>query len=99
LSLKENADVETVKALDSFYVDDYLQSFKTDLEASETIKKLIFILNEIKCKLCQFKENNSNVLFTIPDDLKEISNEKDVTPNKESSTLGLRWNIEKDIWF
>jgi hypothetical protein len=49
LSLKENAARETIKALDSIYVDDYLQSLKMDLEASETIIKLIFFWNEIKC--------------------------------------------------
>jgi hypothetical protein len=63
LSLKEKADTVTTNALDSFFVDDSLQSFKTELEASELIGKLISMLSEKKCKLCKFKENNSNFIF------------------------------------
>ena len=88
------------KALqNNFYIDDFIKSVETPEEAIEVFNQLHTLLSQHGFELKKWISNNDAVTKAIPEDLKSISNTKqvEVEPNTEgSSVLGLQWTVIDD---
>ena len=83
----------------NFYMDDFIKSVETPEEAIEIFKQLPPLLSQHGFELKKWISNNDAVTEAIPEDLKSISNTKqvEVEPNTEgSSVLGLQWIVSDD---
>ena len=83
----------------NFYMDDFIKSVETPEEAIEVINQLQPLLSQHGFELKKWISNNDEVTEAIPEDLKSISNTKqvEVEPNTEgSSVLGLQWTVTDD---
>ena len=83
----------------NFYMDDFIKSVETDEEAVEVFNQLQPLLSQHGLELKKWISNNDEVTEAIPEDLKSISNTKqvEVEPNAEvSSVLGLQWTVTDD---
>ena len=77
----------------NFYLDGFIKSVETPEEAIEVFNQLQPLLSRHEFQLKKWISNNYAVTKTIPEDLKSISNTKqvEVEPNTEgSSVLGLQ---------
>ena len=77
----------------SFYLDGFIKSVETPEEAIEVFNKLQPLLSRHEFQLKKWISNNAAVTNAIREDLKSISNTKEVEvePNTEgSSVLGLQ---------
>ena len=82
-----------------FYMDDFIKSVETPEEAIEVFNQLQPLLSQHGFELKKWISNNDEVTEAIPEDLKWISNTKqvEVEPNAEgSSVLGLQWTVTED---
>ena len=80
-------------------MDDFIKSIEAPAEAIEVFKKLQPLLSRHGFELKKWISNNDTVTKAIPEDLKSISNAKqvEVEPNTESSAvLKLQWNVIDD---
>ena len=80
-------------------MDDFIKSVETPEEAIEVFNQLQLPLSRHGFELKKWISNNDAVTKAIPEDLKSISNTKqvEVEPNKEgSSVLGLQWTVIDD---
>ena len=88
------------KAIQSnFYMDDFIKSVETPEEAIQVFNQLQLLLSRLGFELRKWIGNNDAVTKAIPENLKSISNTKqvDVEPNTEgSSVLGLQWTVTDD---
>ena len=79
-----------------FYMDDYLGSHNTELEAIETVQKLLDTLKVSGFRLRKWTSNSKEVLKTLP--LSELSPKLDPSlseiPNER--VLGIEWNPTTD---
>ena len=83
----------------NFYMDNFIKSVETPEEAIEVFNQLQFLLSQHGFDLKKWISNNDAVTKAIPEDLKSISNTKqvEVEPNTEgSSVLGLQWTVIDD---
>ena len=83
----------------NFYMDDFIKSVETPEEAIEVFNQLQLLLSQHGFELKKWISNNDEVTEAIPEDLKSISNTKQVEmePNAEgSSVLGLQWTVSDD---
>ena len=83
----------------NFCMDDFIKSVETPEEAIEVFNQLQPLLSQQGFELKKWIGNNDEVTEAIPEDLKSISNTKqvEVEPNVEgSSVLGLQWNVTDD---
>ena len=83
----------------NFYVDDFIKSVETPDEAIEVFNQLQPHLWRHGFELKKWISNNDAVTKAIPEDLKSVSNTKqvEVEPNTEgSSVLGLQWIVIDD---
>ena len=83
----------------NFYMDDFIKSVKTTEEAIEVFSQPQVLLSQHGFELKKWISNNDAVNKAIPEDLKSISNRKqvEVEPNTEgSSVLGLQWIVTDD---
>ena len=83
----------------NFYMDDFIKSVETPEEAIEVFNQLQPLLSQHGFELKKWISNNDAVTKAIPEDLKSISNTKqvEVEPNTEgSSVLGLQWTVTDD---
>ena len=83
----------------NFYMDDFIKSVETPEEAIEFFNQLQLLPSQHGFQLKKWVSNNDAVTESIPEDLKSISNTKqvEVEPNTEgSSVLGLRWTVTDD---
>ena len=81
------------------YMDDFIKSVETPEEAVEVFNQLQPLLSQHGLELKKLISNNDAVTEAIPEDLKSISNTKQVKvePNTEgSSVLGLQWTVTDD---
>ena len=79
-----------------FYIDDFIKSVETPEEAIEVSNQVQPLLSRHGIELKKWISNCDAVTEAIPEDLKSISNTKQVKvePNKEgSSVLGLQWTV------
>ena len=83
----------------NFYMDDFIKSVETPEEAINVFKQLQPLLSKHGFELKKWITNSDVVTNAIPEDLRSISNTKqvEVEPSKEgSSVLGLQWTITDD---
>ena len=83
----------------NFYMDDFIKSVETAEEAIKIFKQLQPLLSKHGFELKKWITNSDVVTNAIPEDLRSISNTKqvEVEPGKEgSSVLGLQWTIIDD---
>ena len=83
----------------NFYMDDFIKSVETPEEAIEVFNQLQPLLSQHRFEQKKWISNNDEVTEAIPEDLKSISNTKqvEVEPNAErSSVLGLHWTVTDD---
>ena len=83
----------------NFYMDDFIKSVETPEEAIEVFNQLQPLLSQHGFELKKWISNNDAVTEAIPEDLKSISNTKqvEVEPSTEgSSVLGLQWTVTDD---
>ena len=83
----------------NFYMDDFIKSVETPKEAIEVFNQIQLLLSRQGFELKKWIRNNEAVTKKIPEDLKSISNTKqvEVEPNTEgSSVLGLQWTVIDD---
>ena len=80
-------------------MDDFIKSVETPKEAIEVFNQLQLLLSQHGFELKKWISNNDAVTKAIPEDLKSISNTKqvEVVPSTEgSSVLGLQWTVTDD---
>ena len=80
-------------------MDDFIKSVENPKEAIEVFNQLQPLLSRHEFELKKWISNNDAVTKAIPEDLKSISNTKqvEVEPNVEgSSVLGLQWTVTDD---
>ena len=83
----------------NFNMDNFIKSVETPEEAFEIFNQLQPLLSQHEFELKKVISNNDAVTKAIPENLKSISNTKqvEVEPNKEgSSVLGLQWTVTDD---
>ena len=83
----------------NFYMDDFLKSVETPEEAIENFNQLQPLLSQHGFELKKCISNKDAVTEAIPEDLKSVSNTKqvEVEPSTEgSSVLGLQWTVTGD---
>ena len=83
----------------NFYMDDFIKSVETPEESIKVFKQLQPSLSKHGFELKKWITNSEVVTNAIPEDLRSISNTKqvEVEPGKEgSSVLGLQWTITDD---
>ena len=100
----DQSDVYTQTAvktvLKNFYVDDMLKSVATEREAVSLRKELKEMLQNRGFELTKWVSNNENFLASVPEEDREKSVKSFQLGESlpEGSTLGLRWNIERDCF-
>ena len=83
----------------NFLMDDFIKSVETPEEAVEVFNQLKPLLSQHGFELKKWISNNDAVTKAIPEDLKSISNTKqvEVEPDTEgSSVLGPQWTVTDD---
>ena len=83
----------------NFYKDDFIKSVETIEEAIELFNQLQTLLSQHGFEKKKWISNNDAITKAIPEDLKSISNTKqvEVEPNTEGSlVLGLQWAVTDD---
>ena len=91
--------IATKAIQNNFYMDDFIKSVETPEEAIEVFNQLQPLLSQNGFELKKWISNNDAVTKAIPEDLKPISNTKqvEVEPSTEgSSVLGLQWTVTDD---
>ena len=90
--------VKTV--LKNFYVDDMLKSVATECEAVALRKELKEMLKNRGFELTKWVSNSENFLTSVPEEDREKSVKSFQLGESlpEGSTLGLKWNIERDCF-
>ena len=81
------------------YLDDFIKSVETPQEAIKVFKQLQPLLSQHRFEMKKWITNSDVVTNAIPEDLRSISNTKqvEVERSKESSSvLGLQWTIIDD---
>lgn len=82
------------------YMDDYLDSADNEEEANEQIANVIRVHKAGGFKICKWTSSSSEVLYTIPYELRGLAMEN-ININIEARTervLGLHWNPEADTF-
>ena len=80
-------------------MDDFIKSVETPEEAIELFNQLHPLLSQHGFEIKNWINNSDAVTEAIPEDLKSISNTKQIElePNMEgSSVLGRQWTVEDD---
>ena len=99
LDNEEEYPIATKAIQNNLYMDDFIKSVETPEEAIEVFNQLQPLLSRHRIALKKWISNNDAVIEVIPEDLKSISNTKqvEVEPNTEgSSVLGLKWTVTED---
>ena len=96
---EEEYPIATKSIQNNFYMDDFIKSVETPEEAIEVLNQLHPLLSQHGFELKKWIGNDDAVIEAIAEDLKSISNTKqvEVEPSTEgSSVLGLQWTITDD---
>ena len=99
LDNEEEYPIATKAIQNSFYMDNFIKSKETPEEAIEFFNQLQPLLSRHGLEMKKWISNNDAVTKEIPEDLKFISNTKqvEVEPNTEgSSVLELQWTVIDD---
>ena len=83
----------------SFYVDDCLTGTNTVEEASSLQHQLCALLKQAGMTLRKWRSNSAELLETIPEELREKSEELHVNaePSTSPKALGVHWNSTADV--
>ena len=79
-----------------FYVDDCLTGASTTEEAQELQQELVQIFKFGCMNLCKWRTNSTELLETIPVELRESKMELITAPSDQAKALGVHWNTELD---
>ena len=93
LDNERDYQIATKAIQNNFYMDDFIKSVETLEEAIDIFNQLQLLLSQHGLELNKWISNNDAVTESVPEDLKSISNTKqvEVEPNTEgSSVLGLQ---------
>ena len=84
----------------AFYVDDYFTGANSVQEACSLRQELNQLLDKAQMMLRKWRTNSSELLATIPEELRETSN-LDITlsPTEHGKALGLRWDTSLDVLY
>ena len=99
LDNEENYPIAAKAIQNNFYMDDFIKSVETPEEAIVVFNQLQLFLSRHGIEPKKWISNNDAVTKAIPEDLKSISNTKQVKvePNTEEySVLGLQWTVIND---
>ena len=99
LDNKREYPIATKVIQNNFYMDDFIKSVETSEEAIEVFNQLQHLLSQRAFDLKKWISNNGAVTEAISEDLKSISNTKqvDVETNTEGfSVLGLQYTVIDD---
>ena len=99
LDNEEEYPIATKATQNNFFMDDFIKSVETPEEAIEVFNQLHPLLSRHRFELKKWISNKDALTKAIPEDLKSISNTKqvEVEPNTEgSSVLGLQWTVTDD---
>ena len=99
LDNEEGYPIATREIQNNFYMDDFIKSVETPEEAIEVFNQLQPVLSQHGFELKKWIINNDAVTKSFPEDLKSISNTKQVKmePNTEGSSVpGLQWTVIDD---
>ena len=86
--------------IESFYVDDCLAGADTLDYAQILQQQLYFLLQEVGLTLRKWHSSSTQLLDTIPEELREKSPDIVIStdPIAYGKTLGLHWNTETDVF-
>lgn len=85
---------------EAFYVDDCLTGAPTLSLAQATVKDLCAIFSKAQMVLRKFRSNNSDLLLSIPTELRETTDLSLPTePDAWAKALGVHWNTISDVFF
>ena len=96
--LESPAAAQIVKT--SFYINDVLTAADTVEEAAQRRSDLNLLLAKGKMTRCKWRTNDSKLLTTIPEDLREFSGlDLTVTSTGHCRTPEIHWNTGQDEFF
>ncbi len=81
-----------------FYVDDCLSGADTEDEAITLREELNMLLSQAHFTLRKWRSNSSNVLASVPVDLREQETVQ-VLPNNNHKALGIHWDTTQDTFY
>ncbi len=82
--------------MQQFYVDDFLSGASTLDEAVQIREELCKLLSLCGMKLRKWRSNSQQLLSTIPDDLLEKEDKKELIQESPLKALGIHWDTSKD---
>ena len=97
LDYEETYPIAALEKQNNFYMDDFIKSVGTPKEAIEVFNQIQHLFSQHGFELKEWISNNDAVTEAIPEEMKSISNSKQVElePNTEgSSVLGLQWTAK-----
>lgn len=84
----------------AFYVDDVLTGAETISQAQQLRESLNLLLSKACMPLCKWRSNLKELLESIPDSLREMSDlHLSPEPGNALKTLGIHWSTEQDCLF
>ena len=84
----------------AFYVDDCLTGADNIQEAKAIREELNQLLSKGKMTLCKWRSSSTELLESIPKELRETSNlDISLSPAEQGNTLGLHWDTIQDCLY
>ncbi len=79
-----------------FYVDDCLTGAATVAEAKTLVEQLTTVFQSIGMKLRKFRSNSTDLLQTVPEELRETADLSIDDPTSAARALGIHWRVNPD---
>jgi len=96
-SMNESRFPNAAKAItNNFYVDDLLAGTATVEEAAVLREELCTMLDKCGMKLRKWRSNSEELLSTIPEELVEQEDRKELVRDSHIKALGIHWDTAKD---
>ena len=84
----------------AFYMDDCLTGANSVQEACSLCQELNQLLDKAQMTLRKLRTNSSELLATIPEELRETSNlDIALSPTEHGKALGLRWDTSSNVLY
>ncbi len=80
----------------SFYVDYCLTGAATVAEAKTLVEQLATVFQTIGMKLRKFRSNSTDLLQTVPEELRETADLSIDDPTSAARALGIHWRVNPD---
>ncbi len=79
-----------------FYVDDFLSGASTVEEAAELREEMCDLLKQCGMNLRKWRSNSKQLLSTIPEELIEKEDQKELLQDSPIKALGIHWDTSSD---